>query len=109
MDLNLRSVLTPEIIHHALQNLLKPEILDSCPECFADDTTDVALNRRALLHPQVKDRLVQLLVAASHSGRHVSMRDLQGFLSYVLLGGRTVARDDQGPLQPRLPVFQPVL
>ena len=33
VDLNLRSVLTPEIIHHALQNLLKPEILDACPEC----------------------------------------------------------------------------
>jgi hypothetical protein len=90
VDLNLRSVLTPEIIHYALQNLLKPELLDSCPECFADDTTDVALNRRALTHPQVKDRLVKLLVAASYSGRHVSMRDLQGFLSYVLFGGRTV-------------------
>src|SRR4051812_11910905 len=29
VDLNLRSVLTPDIIHHALQNLLKPEILDA--------------------------------------------------------------------------------
>jgi hypothetical protein len=90
VDLNLRSVLTPDIVHHALQNLLKPEILDACPECFADATTDVALNRRALLHPQVRDRLVKLLVAASHAGRHISMRDLQGFLSYVIFGGRTI-------------------
>ena len=70
VDLNLRSVLTPDIIHHALQNLLKPQILDACPECFSDDTTDVALNRRALLHPQVKDRLVKL-GWASYAGRHV--------------------------------------
>ena len=29
-------------------------------------------------------------MAASYAGRHVSMRDLQGFLSYMLLGGRLV-------------------
>lgn len=90
VDLNLRSVLTPEIIHYALQNILKPEILDGCPECFSDETSDAALNRRALLHPRVKDRLVKLLIAASYAGRHISMRDLQGFLSYLLFGGRTV-------------------
>lgn len=97
VDLNLRSVLTPDIIHHALQNLLKPEVIDACPECFADETTDVALNRRALLHPQVRDRLVKLLVAASYAGRHISMRDLQGFLSYVLFGGRTVREMAKDP------------
>ncbi len=97
VDLNLRSVLTPNIIHQALQNILKPEILDGCPECFGEETTDAALNRRALLHPQVKDRLVSLLVAASDSGRHVSMRDLQGFLSYLLFGGRTVREMVKNP------------
>jgi hypothetical protein len=91
VDLNLRSVLTPEIIHHALQNLLEPEILDQCPECFGDETSDVALNRKALSDPQVQDRIVQLLTAASYTGRHISMRDLQGFLSFLLLGGRSTA------------------
>jgi hypothetical protein len=90
VDLNLRSVLTPDIIHHSLQNLLKPELLDTAADCFADASSDVALNRRALTSTQVAGRLVQLLRAASYSGRHVSMRDLQGFLSYLLFGGRTV-------------------
>ncbi|QEH36468.1 hypothetical protein OJF2_50320 [Aquisphaera giovannonii] len=91
IDLNLRSVLTPEIILRTLKNLLKGEILDTCPECFADESSDVALNRRAMLEPQVQDRIVRLLTAASYSGRHITMRDLQGFLSYMLLGGRTVS------------------
>ena len=59
IDLNLRSVLTGEIILHALNNLLKPEILDQSPGCFADETSDTALNRKALLEPQVQDRLVK--------------------------------------------------
>ncbi len=91
VDLNLRSVLTPTIIQRALQNILKPDVLDACSECFGDETSDVSLNRTALVHPQVQERIVQLLTAASFTGRHVSMRDLQGFLSYMLLGGRTVA------------------
>ena len=90
VDLNLRSVLTPDIIQRALQNILKPEVLDACPECFDDETSDVSLNRTALVHPQVQERVVQMLTAASYTGRHISMRDLQGFLSYTLLGGRTV-------------------
>src|SRR5262249_30608464 len=51
VDLNNRSVLTPEIIHQGLQNILRPEILDRCPECFGELANDAALNRRALLEP----------------------------------------------------------
>lgn len=91
VDLNLRSVLTPEIVLLTLKNLLNHEVLDECPELFDDETSDVALNRRAMLDPQVQDRIVKLLIAASYAGRHISMRDLQGFLSYMLLGGRTVS------------------
>src|SRR5262249_47598204 len=32
-----------------------------------------------------------LLVAAGHAGIHVTMRDLQGFLSHLIFGGRTAA------------------
>ncbi len=90
VDLNLRSVLTSEIIRHTLHSILKADVLDQCPECFADETSDMAPNRRAMLAPGVQDRIVNLLMAASYAGRHVSMRDLQGFLSYVLFGGRLV-------------------
>jgi hypothetical protein len=97
VDLNLRSVLTPAIVQSALSNLLQAGALDACPECFADPTSDAALNRAALLDPQVQSRIVELLRVASFTGRHISMRDLQGFLSYLLLGGRTVAEMCRNP------------
>jgi hypothetical protein len=89
VDLNLRSVLTPPIIEAALDNLLREEVVQSCPPYLADEGSDGAVNRRALMHPQIRARLVRLLVAAGHTGHHVTMRDLQGFLSYLLFGGRT--------------------
>jgi hypothetical protein len=97
VDLNLRSVLTKEIISNALTNLLQDKILDSCQDTFTDDTSDAFLNRRALLHSQVQERIARLLHLASYSGRHISMRDLQGFLSFMLLGGRTVSEMHRDP------------
>jgi len=91
VDLNLRSVLTPDIIDQALDNLLAEENFESCSEYFGDETTDGAVNRQALHHAQIRQRLKQLLVTAGHVGRHITMRDLQGFLSYLLFGGRTCA------------------
>lgn len=97
VDLNLRSVLTRDIILCALRNILRGDILDSCPELFDDETSDASLNRAALTNNQVQDRIVQLLMAASYTGHHISMRDLQGFLSYLLLGGRTISEMVQQP------------
>lgn len=91
VDLNLRSVLTPDIVRRALQNILRGEVLDACPDLFDDGTSDASLNRAALNHNQVQERIVQLLMTASYTGHHISMRDLQGFLSYLLLGGRTIS------------------
>ena len=105
VDLNLRSILTRPIIQKALTNLLNSKAVDECPECFAEESNDVALNRRALLHPQVQDRLLDLLIAASYTGHHISMRDLQGFLSYVLLGGRTVSEIVRNPSDSRYRYF----
>lgn len=89
VDLNLRSVLNRPIIETALDNLLRDDVFAECASYFADDTTDGGMNRQALRHPQVRSRLVRLLEAAGHTGHHVTMRDLQGFLSYLLFGGRT--------------------
>jgi len=90
IDLNLRSVLSPDIIQRALQNVLRQDVLDACPEVFSDETSDGFLNRAAMSNAQVQERIVQMLTAASYTGHHISMRDLQGFLSFMLLGGRSV-------------------
>ncbi len=87
VDLNLRSVLGREIVETALNNLLKEDNFSDCGAYFADETTDIHRNRHALLHPQVRDRLARLLSAAGYTSRHITMRDLQGFLSYLVFGG----------------------
>lgn len=99
VDLNRRSILTREIIHKCLQNLLDSDALDGCPAVFGDEASDAYLNRRALSNDRVQARIVGLLTAASFSGRHISMRDLQGFLSYLLFGGRTVAEMTREPTE----------
>lgn len=101
VDLNLRSVLSPSIVHKALQNILESAVLDACVPVFGDPSCDASLNRQALLDPQVQERIVRLLGAAAHAGRHISMRDVQGFLSYLLLGGRSVAEMLRDPSNPR--------
>jgi hypothetical protein len=105
VDLNLRSVLSPEIIEHALANLLRPNNYTSCAEYFSDESTDGALNVRALQHPQVRSRLIRLLEIAGHTGRHITMRDLQGFLSFLVFGGRNCAELMRNPSDLRFRYF----
>lgn len=88
LDLNLRSVLTRGIIEAALDNLLRDQNFVNNP-FFSDDANDGTRNRHALVHPQVRERLVRLLSVAGHTTRHISMRDLQGFLAYLIFGGAT--------------------
>ena len=90
LDLNLRSVLSGGIIQGALDNILREQYFQTC-SYFTDDTSCGARNRQALLNPQVRERLVRLLSAAGHTTRHISMRDLQGFLSYLVFGGASCA------------------
>lgn len=97
VDLNLRSVLSPDIIQRSLQNILRKDVLDGCPDVFGDETSDGFLNRAAMSNGRVQERIIHLLAAASYTGHHVSMRDLQGFLSYMLFGGRTAKEMAQHP------------
>jgi hypothetical protein len=90
LDLNLRSVLSRGTIEAALDNLLREHNYQEC-SYFKDETTCGSRNRNALLNPQVRERLVRLLSVAGYTTRHVSMRDLQGFLSYLIFGGASCA------------------
>jgi hypothetical protein len=90
LDLNLRSVLSREIIETSLNNLLRDAFYSGC-EYFQDATTCGSRNRHALQSASVRERLIELLAAAGHTTRHISMRDLQGFLSYLVFGGASCA------------------
>jgi hypothetical protein len=86
LDLNLRSVLTEAIVGAALDNLSANTSFPTHPY-FADPMADGARNLTALKTSRVRERLMKLLAAAGHTTRHISMRDLQGFLSYLIFAG----------------------
>jgi len=85
------------VIDLSLRNLLSPKVVDQVIERLTQDrfykefkTTDPALrNRTALLHKQVRDRLEQLLQLVGQRVGHATMRQLVGFISFLLTGGQS--------------------
>lgn len=88
IDLNLRSVLSRSVVEACLDNLMRDAHHGDLTEYFQDPVSDGYRNIQALRHPQVRERLFRILTTTAHGGRHVSMRDLLGFLSFLLFAGR---------------------
>ncbi|MCA1679976.1 MAG: hypothetical protein LC777_14045, partial [Actinobacteria bacterium] len=67
-----------------------------CDEGFyeaAHPDDPVLVNREALLHPLVRQRLVAVLDRTARNGHHATMRQLGGFVAYLITAGRpAVAR-----------------
>jgi hypothetical protein len=82
IDLDLRNNLAPPIVRGALKRLL--DLTSPCAGCPKKacrlQTNADRLNGAAV------DRLVALLDAVARGGFHATMRDLQGFLAYLLSG-----------------------
>lgn len=87
IDLNLRSVLTDTLIRAAVDKLATAAERALGPH-HNSEGMDLWVNLRAMTTPWVVDRVAELLTLAGHAGRHVTMRDLLGFLSYIIFGGK---------------------
>jgi hypothetical protein len=82
IDLDLRNNLAPPIVRGALKRLL--DLTSPCAGC---PKNSCRLQTNAdRLHGDAVDRLVALLDAVARGGFHATMRDLQGFLAYLLSG-----------------------
>lgn len=82
IDLNLRNVLAQRVVIAALDRLTDDR--------FVSDLTDAdpaKANVARLRTDRVKARLAALLEQASRRGEHTTMRQLMGFLAYVITGG----------------------
>lgn len=83
IDLGLRNVLAGPIVSAVTDRL--------CDEGFYEalHPDDPALgNRAALLDERVRERLLAVLQRVSQRGHHATMRQLVGFIAYLLTGGR---------------------
>jgi hypothetical protein len=119
VDLNLRNNLAPDTVRKALSALVgQSGPCDGCPVT----TCGLQLNAERLRNDSIQ-RLLKLLDAVSKAGFHATMRDVQGFLAYILSGPYTcddfkagiagrwywenVFVDGQGPLFEAVRQFDP--
>jgi hypothetical protein len=82
IDLNLRNVLAQRVVIAALDRLTHDRFVSDLAS--ADPAQR---NVERLRSERVKTRLAALLEQASRRGEHTTMRQLMGFLAYVLTGG----------------------
>ncbi len=81
LDLNLRNCLGPTVARAALTKLL------DMVEDDKDSSSSMAENTKRLRHPAVQERVLHLLGSIGQTGFHATMRELLGFLSYLIAGG----------------------
>jgi hypothetical protein len=82
VDLNLRNVLAAPVVKSAIDRLTDDR--------FTSDLSDAdpaLINVARLRTDRVQERLAALLAQASRRGEHTTMRQLMGFVAYVLTGG----------------------
>lgn len=84
VDLSLRNLLSSSVVERVIERLTQDRF-------FVDlNEADPALaNREALREPQVRERLTSLLELVATRSGHVTMRQLVGFVAYLITGGQS--------------------
>ncbi len=84
IDLSLRNLLTVNVVERVVERLTQDRFFT------AMSAADPAIaNRNALREKQVSERLVKLLALVSTRTGHVTMRQLVGFVAYLITGGQS--------------------
>ncbi|MCY4103069.1 MAG: DUF4338 domain-containing protein [bacterium] len=82
VDLSLRNVLAPPVTTNALQRLIADRFIGQL-----DDLDPAKTNVNRLRHERVQERLAALLEHVGRRGHHTTMRQLMGYIAYILTGG----------------------
>lgn len=82
VDLNLRDILKPWVIQAAINQLTADRFVTGL-----DDADPAAVNVARLQTPRVAERVGGLLSQVSRRGGHTTMRQLMGFLAFLITGG----------------------
>lgn len=86
IDLSLRNLLAPSVVSRVVERLTDERLYVGL-----NDQDPMRLNRRALQDPQVVDRLSAVLKLVAVRVGHVTMRQLVGFIAYLLSAGQSAA------------------
>lgn len=109
LDLSHRHTLSRKLVNDVFNKLTDSAMLPLCAQCPVQGC-DRERNRK-LLHGndnRVRDRLQAIFDAITRRGVHVTMRDLEGFVAYLLFADRDCATllqqsDDADLALPQLP------
>jgi hypothetical protein len=82
VDLNLRNVLAPRVTLAAVDRLTTDRFVSDL-----DGHDPAAANVARLRTERVRQRLAALLEQAARRGQHTTMRQLMGFVAYLITGG----------------------
>jgi hypothetical protein len=86
IDLSLRNLLAPSVVEQVVQRLTQERFYTGL-----NPADPMLSNREALQNPQVLERLTDLLRMVGDRVGHVTMRQLVGFVSFLLTGGQSAA------------------
>lgn len=87
-DLSKREVLTRDILNQAILKLTDEKHYQECNSCPLNSSCEVHKNRRFLNDELFQSRLFIILQRVALRGYHTTLRELQGFISYLLFGNR---------------------
>lgn len=84
VDLSLRNLLLASVVERVIDRLTQDRFFAGL------NAADPAIaNRNALREPQVRERMVALLELVATRTGHVTMRQLVGFIAYLITGGQS--------------------
>ncbi len=83
VDLNLRNVLAGSVVRKVIERLTHERFYRGLHE-----SDPVIANRAALREARVQARLSELLEHVARRGGHATMRQLVGFIAYLITGGK---------------------
>lgn len=82
IDLSLRNVLARTIVFDVIERLTNDRFYVGL-----SPTDPAVMNRNAMCHPQVRERIAMLLEEVARRGHHATMRQLVGFVAFLITGG----------------------
>lgn len=88
-DLSQRNTLEPTIIRAIIDKQINESIKASCSSCHAAEYCDFTCNARLLKQPLVLERLQHILNRLNRRGYHLTFRDVEGYISFLLFAGRS--------------------
>ena len=91
-DLSKRETLTQDTLKRAIDKLTDSRLYTICQSCAIRDGCSVGRNCELLKDKLFQERIYNVFQRASLQGYHATLRELQGFIAYLIFGDRDCSK-----------------